>query len=66
MNFGRFHCCGTCTHFRVEKDGGGTIYKCDRLQYETKPTYQFRCWQPKEHIIALMKKELTTNKKDEF
>ncbi|ARK29463.1 hypothetical protein BkAM31D_06115 [Halalkalibacter krulwichiae] len=54
----RYHCCATCRHFAVlKKEGGGILYKCVRLGFETKTTYTFHCWDPKEHIRARMKKE---------
>jgi hypothetical protein len=53
----RFHVCATCIHFRVEKEKGRIIYRCHRLGYETKPTYQFNCWHPKEQVVQLMKKK---------
>jgi len=50
----RYHCCATCIHFRVEKETKQTTYRCARLSYETKPTYQFRCWSPKAQVRRLM------------
>lgn len=55
-----FHCCATCQHFRVVKKEGGTTYQCSRLGYETKPVYQFNCWNPKENVRKLMEKEKNT------
>ncbi|MCM3763652.1 hypothetical protein M3234_01610 [Neobacillus niacini] len=57
-----FHCCATCQHFRAEKKEDGMKYYCSRLGYETKPNYQFNCWNPKENIIKLMNK----TQKDKF
>jgi hypothetical protein len=51
-----FHCCATCQFYFVNKNGRHITYYCSRLKYETKPKYQFNCWQPKAHIIKLMKK----------
>jgi peptidoglycan hydrolase-like protein with peptidoglycan-binding domain len=51
-----FHCCATCQHYLVKKGSTGITYFCTRLSYDTKPTYQFNCWQPKEKVISLMKK----------
>ncbi|WP_139070174.1 hypothetical protein [Bacillus sp. FJAT-27225] len=51
-----FHCCATCQHFKAEKTTGGMNYFCSRLGYETKPTYKFNCWSPKDQIIKLMQK----------
>ncbi|MDT8859868.1 hypothetical protein N0O92_06450 [Alkalihalobacillus sp. MEB130] len=54
----RYHCCATCMHFSAKKKTeGGMRYDCIRLGYETKPTYTFSCWDPKEHIKRLMEKE---------
>ncbi|MGG1575828.1 hypothetical protein [Fictibacillus sp. NRS-1165] len=44
------HCCATCINFKASKTGQGMKYECTRLWYETKPTYQFNCWEPKEHV----------------
>ncbi|MFD1037836.1 hypothetical protein ACFQ3N_05355 [Virgibacillus byunsanensis] len=54
----RFHCCATCEHFRIEKqkEASKRIY-CKRLGFDTKPTYQFDCWEPKERVKKSMKKE---------
>ncbi|GEB31882.1 MULTISPECIES: hypothetical protein [Brevibacillus] len=49
-----FHCCATCTHFRVEKAPGGVTYRCSRLTYETRPDYRFQCWTPTERVKRLM------------
>lgn len=29
-------------------------YRCGRLGFETKTTYQFDCWNPKEQVRKLM------------
>jgi hypothetical protein len=55
-----FHCCATCEHFVVSKGAAGVIYFCSRLTYETKPTYKFDCWQPKEKVRKLMKRHSIT------
>ncbi|MED3647627.1 hypothetical protein P4475_12625 [Halalkalibacterium halodurans] len=52
-----FHCCATCVHFEAEKVNNGMVYRCIRLGYETKPAYQFSCWEPKEAVKRLMGKE---------
>ncbi|MFZ3579836.1 hypothetical protein [Virgibacillus sp. DJP39] len=54
----RFHCCATCKNFRIEKqkETGKRIY-CERLGFDTKPTYQFDCWEPKERVKIAMRKE---------
>ncbi|MDQ0337510.1 hypothetical protein J2S00_000280 [Caldalkalibacillus uzonensis] len=51
-----FHCCATCIHFKVEKGHSHITYRCARLGYETKPAYQFNCWEPKENVRQLMTK----------
>ncbi|WP_419465927.1 hypothetical protein [Bacillus spongiae] len=53
----RFHCCATCIHFQANKTTRGMVYYCERLGYETKPTYVFNCWEPKEHVLLLMSKK---------
>lgn len=46
-----YHCCATCKWFVVEKEPNRRVsYRCSRLGYETKPAYQFNCWEPKEQI----------------
>jgi hypothetical protein len=50
-----FHCCATCIHFDIKKTETGMRYLCARLGYETKPNYQFHCWNPKKNVIDLMK-----------
>lgn len=56
MTHNRFHCCATCEHFRVEKREQGTVYRCSRLTYETRPEYRFNCWTPKEKVRRLLEK----------
>lgn len=51
-----YHCCATCIHVRGMKSDGRTTYYCSRLGFETKTTYQFSCWEPKEEVLKLMKK----------
>ncbi|WP_026676587.1 hypothetical protein [Fictibacillus gelatini] len=51
-----FHCCASCIHYHIEKIDGRTIYMCARLGYETKPTYKFNCWTPKENVKKLIAK----------
>ncbi|MBA2875483.1 hypothetical protein [Thermaerobacillus caldiproteolyticus] len=53
----RFHACATCIHYGIRKSDQGLYTYCQRLGYETKPYYQFRCWTPKPHVQALMEKE---------
>ena len=52
-----FHCCATCKNFKTEKTPEGMGYFCSRLGYETKPNYQFNCWDPKESIKKLIENE---------
>ncbi|WP_110112333.1 hypothetical protein [Bacillus sp. CGMCC 1.16541] len=58
----RFHCCATCKHFKAVKLEQRMMYYCERLRYETKPTYQFNCWEPKKHVQQLIEKEQRKNK----
>jgi hypothetical protein len=53
----RFHCCATCRHYTIQKTPAGTDTRCSRLQYETKPTYRFDCWDPKDTVRKLMEQE---------
>ncbi|HEY9576377.1 MAG TPA: hypothetical protein VIR64_01765 [Pseudobacillus sp.] len=53
-----FHACATCRHFQPLKTEKGMRYYCARLQYETKPRYQFNCWDPKDQVVKLLKKKL--------
>lgn len=53
-----FHACATCRHFQPLKMEQGMRYYCARLQYETKPAYQFNCWNPKDQVVKLLKKKL--------
>lgn len=54
MAMKKYHCCATCKHFVVEKSSQGMNYRCGRLGFETKTTYQFDCWSPKEQVRKLM------------
>lgn len=56
MHKTNYHVCATCIHFIASKTEHKMLYRCERLGYETKPTYSFNCWQPKEHVIRLMNK----------
>lgn len=56
LKHNKFHFCATCVHFLAWKENGEMLYKCRRLGYETKPNYTFNCWEPKEHVKALMEK----------
>jgi hypothetical protein len=57
MKSSRYHACATCRNFSAEKIDGKMHYQCTRLGYETKPAYQFNCWEPKEHVRKLMIKD---------
>lgn len=52
----KYHCCATCINFEVIRNASGVIYKCSRLGYDTKPTYQFDCWTPNDNVKKLMNK----------
>jgi hypothetical protein len=56
-----FHCCATCKNFGVKKSGSGIKYICERLGFETNPSYRFDCWDPKETVIRLMEKQTNNN-----
>ncbi|MCA0173397.1 hypothetical protein [Bacillus sp. RAR_GA_16] len=62
-HYSRFHCCATCIHFEVVKKAR-TTYRCVRLGFETKPTYQFNCWEPKEIVKRKMEKEQKSPRND--
>ncbi|WP_413465948.1 hypothetical protein [Metabacillus litoralis] len=51
-----YHVCATCIHFQAERKGKRMVYTCSRLKYETKPSYKFECWTPKDHVTKLMKR----------
>lgn len=57
VTMNRFHCCASCKHYAIEKLESGVRYRCSRLGYETKPSYQFNCWNPRETVLWLMRKE---------
>lgn len=52
-----FHCCATCESFKAEKSQSGMRYSCNRLGYDTRPNYQFHCWNPKENVKKLIEKQ---------
>lgn len=52
----KFHACATCKNFIAQRKSGEMTYKCSRLGFDTKPSYQFNCWDPKDHVKKLMKK----------
>jgi len=53
----RFHACATCQHYQVIKLPDRNVYRCSRLGFETKPHFAFNCWQPKDKVLQLMKKQ---------
>jgi hypothetical protein len=57
MKTNRYRCCATCVNFKAEKTNQGMRYFCVRLGFDTKPDYQFNCWDPKPNVVELMKKE---------
>jgi hypothetical protein len=57
MKNSRYHACATCKNFSAERIDGKMHYHCTRLGYQTKPEYQFNCWDPEEHIRKLIEKE---------
>ncbi|MCM3440725.1 hypothetical protein AB3Z07_16225 [Metabacillus halosaccharovorans] len=56
MDSKTYQVCATCIHFEAMREDKKMIYYCSRLKYETKPTYSFNCWNPKEHVKRLMEK----------
>ncbi len=52
-----YHYCATCMHFNIEKKTAGMVYTCNRLGFQTKTTYKFDCWNPKENIKKIIEKE---------
>jgi hypothetical protein len=51
-----YQVCATCIYFQAERIDHKMRYFCSRLKYETKSSYSFNCWSPKEHVIKLMEK----------
>ncbi|WP_462409679.1 hypothetical protein [Neobacillus sp. Marseille-QA0830] len=45
-----YHCCATCKNFQAERKNGQMVYLCSRLGYQTKTTYKFNCWDPRDDI----------------
>ncbi|MGO0061958.1 hypothetical protein ACTID9_18330 [Brevibacillus fluminis] len=61
----RYHCCATCQHFEVIKEAGiKTTYRCQRLGYQTQPSYQFNCWSPKASVAAKIERERQASEAD--
>ncbi|MCM3163027.1 hypothetical protein KDJ21_015060 [Metabacillus litoralis] len=56
MDHKTYKVCATCIHFEAVRKNNSMLYSCTRLKYETKPTYSFNCWTPKEHVKRLMEK----------
>ncbi|MDC3417567.1 hypothetical protein [Aquibacillus salsiterrae] len=57
MTNNRYHCCATCINFRIErKESGDKRIYCKRLGFDTKSSYQFNCWDPKERVKKAMAK----------
>lgn len=50
--------CATCINFEATKTKCGMQYRCKRLGFDTKPSYSFNCWNPKDHVLKLMKKRI--------
>lgn len=53
----QYHACATCVNFVPTRKDKGMVYFCSRLGYETNTDYVFNCWEPKENIIKLIKKQ---------
>ena len=45
-----YHHCASCRHFGFRQEGEKNIPFCTRLGYDTKPKFQFDCWDPKERV----------------
>lgn len=52
----QYKVCATCKNFEAIKTAAGMQYYCKRLGFDTKPSYSFNCWDPKAHVLQLMKK----------
>nr|WP_147805302.1 hypothetical protein [Alkalicoccus halolimnae]TXF81318.1 hypothetical protein FTX54_16005 [Alkalicoccus halolimnae] len=59
-----YHCCATCIHFSAEKTSSGMKYHCVRLGFQTRPEYQFNCWEPREDIKKKMLQKQHERKKN--
>jgi hypothetical protein len=59
-----YHCCATCQHYMIIKSSQGVTTQCRRLGFDTKPRYQFSCWNPKEHIQRLLERDPTHKDED--
>lgn len=53
-----YHCCASCRHLDIQQTEQETRTYCSRLGYETKPNYQFNCWNPKPRVKQAMLKNL--------
>lgn len=53
----QYHACATCVNFVSTRKDKKMVYFCSRLGYETKTDYVFDCWEPKENILKLIKKQ---------
>lgn len=52
-----YHCCATCRHFSIRRKEDRVEIRCARLGYQTKTSYQFNCWNPREDIRQRMQNE---------
>lgn len=52
-----YHCCATCIHFKAIKLEKNMKYLCTRLGFETKTSYKFDCWNPRDDIKLNMNKK---------
>lgn len=47
----KYHCCASCIHFRAIRHHAQAVQTyCQRLGYDTKPSYQFECWVVKPQV----------------
>ncbi|WP_188691313.1 hypothetical protein [Pullulanibacillus camelliae] len=45
-----YHHCATCQHFAFREEQEKKIPICKRLGFDTHPSYQFDCWNPKSRV----------------
>ncbi|MBM7680225.1 hypothetical protein JOD43_000384 [Pullulanibacillus pueri] len=58
-----YHHCATCQHFGFRAEENKKYPMCTRLGFDTKPEYQFDCWDPKPRVRAAIQKKLLNQNK---
>lgn len=53
-----YHHCASCRHFGFRSEGGKKLPICTRLGFDTKPYYQFNCWDPKPRVREAMEEKI--------